>query len=154
MPYRTTRAFREQLDVVALLGQLEQARTSAGTAAVQGRRRLAAREQRRADQLSELLERALERPSLRRLETADLLPPVRELLASGAPPQAATESGPAAVADRRLLTALACAGAVAWILTFAAAAAGGISSRPTLIAPDVVALALTLIAVLVGLRSG
>lgn len=154
MPYRTTRAFREQLDVVALLGQLEQARMSADAAAARGRRRLAAREQRRADRLSELLAHALERPSLRRLANDDLLPAVRELLRSGAPP-APAEAAPATVPDRRrLLTALACAGAAAWILTLAAAAAGGISSRPTLIVPDVVALTLTLVAVLVGLRSG
>jgi len=159
VPYRTTRAFREQLDVVALLGQLEQARARADAAAARGRRRREAHERRRAERLAEQLGAALQRPSLRRLSPEDLLPAVRELLTTPAPkaepePEPATAAVSAPPDSRRLLAALACTCAAAWVATFAAAAEGGISGRPELVVPDVVALALTLAAVLVGLRSG
>jgi hypothetical protein len=153
MPYRTTRAFRDQLDVLALLGQLEHARSSAEAAAARGRQRLAAREQRRAERLAASLAAALERPSLRRVAPEDLLPGVRDLLAAG-PPAAADGAPPSPPARNRLVVALACACAAAWAATLAAAAAGGISGRPELVVPDVAALTLTLAAVLVRLRSG
>jgi len=151
VPYRTTRAFREQLHVLALAGQVEQARASADAAAARGRRRRAAREARRADQLSQELAAALERPSLRQVADDDLLPGVRRLLRSGPPPE---RTAAAPMPSRLPLLGLAAACLAAWTATLVEAGVGGISSRPELIVPDVAALTLTLVAVLVGLRSG
>jgi len=153
MPYRTSRAFREQLQLLALAGQLEQARAGAAAAAARGRRRRATRERRRAEELSRALAVALERPSLRQVAADDLLPGVRGLLEAGPPTDAAAET-PAPATSRTPLVVLACASLAAWAATIAEAGAGGISSRPELVVPDVAALTLTLIAVLVGLRSG
>ncbi len=154
MPYRTSRAFREQLGLLALAGQLEQARAGAEAAAARGRRRRAAREQRRADQLSQALIAALELPSLRQVAEDDLLPGVRTLLRSG-PPATVVHAAAAEQAQSRLpLIVLTAACLAAWTATLVEAGVGGISSRPELIVPDVAALTLTLVAVLVGLRSG
>lgn len=153
MPYRTSRAFRDQFDLLALAGQLEQALAAADAATARGRARRAAREQRRAERLSESLAVALERPSLRRVAEDDLLPGVRELLESG-PPARVALAAPARPPSRTLLVALAAGSLAAWAATASVAASGGISGRPELVVLDVVALTLTLLVVLVGLRSG
>jgi hypothetical protein len=148
VPYRTKRAFREQLYVLELLSQREEAEARAAGAgrfgAKRARRRLAA--------VSEALAARLTESSLRQVAVDELLPDVRAFI-EGAP--AETEAPVGAPATHfRLRVTVAATCAASWAVTITQLGASGISNRADLIAPEVVALVLTPLAVLLRLLYG
>jgi hypothetical protein len=148
VPYRTKRAFREQLYVLELLSQREEAEAraagAAGWRAKRARRRLAA--------ISEALAARLAESSLRQVAVEELLPDVRAFL-EGAPAEAEPPvSAPATHLRVRVTVAATCA--ASWAVTITQVGSSGISNRPDLIAPEVVALVLTPLAVLLRLLYG
>jgi hypothetical protein len=84
MAYRTTRAFRDQFRLLALLAQLEEAQAAAS--AEGARRRWSARRARRGlEAISDALAALVSQSSLGDVAAADLLPGVREYLEAQPP---------------------------------------------------------------------
>ena len=151
VPYRTRRAFREQLYVLELLSQEQDA--EAQVAATAGTWR-AKRAQRRLDEIRSALALRLTDSSLGQVAVDELLPDVRAFL-EGAPATAPAE--PVAHppdTHTRLRIAVAGTCAASWAVTITQVASGGISNRPDLMAPEIVALVLTPVAVLLRLVYG
>jgi len=80
MAYRTTRAFRDQFRLLALLAQLEDAQAAAASADGERRRLRARRAQRDLEAISDTLVALVRHSSLLQVAAADLLPGVREYL--------------------------------------------------------------------------
>ena len=150
MPYRTKRAFREQLYVLELLSQERDA--EAQVAAAAGTRR-AKRAQRRLDEIRSALALRVTDSSLGQVAVDELLPDVRAFL-EGAPAATAEPVVQSPDTHTRLRIAVAGTCAASWAVTITQVASGGISNRPDLIAPEIVALALTPVAVLLRLVYG
>lgn len=151
MPYRTKRAFREQLYVIELLAQQQQAEARVAETAGTWR---AKRAERRLEEIRGALALRLTDPSLHQVAVDELLPDVRAFLEGAPAGTAAVPAVPAPDTHTRLRIAVAGTCAASWAVTITQVASGGISNRPDLMAPEVVALVLTPVAVLLRLVYG